>query len=74
MSLANGLSILYLLKEPTFGFVDFCYDLFGFFAFTSALIFKDFFPSTNPAVHDFFLFQVLLGVELGYLFVFFLVS
>ena len=32
MSLANSLSIFfYLLKEPAFGFVDFCYGLFCFF-------------------------------------------
>ena len=31
MSLANGLSTIYLLKEPAFGFVGFCYGLFCFF-------------------------------------------
>ena len=70
-------NFIYPLKESTFGFVDFCYGLFYlfiyFFAFTSALIFK---ISFLLLTLGFFIssFSVALGVELGYLFDFFLVS
>ena len=41
MSLANGLSILFILsKNQLFGFVNFCYVSFVSFAFISAPIFK----------------------------------
>ena len=64
MSLANGLFI-YLLKEPAFGFVEFCYSLLCFSFIYFCPNFYDFFPSTNPGV---LLFLVALGVKLGYLF------
>ena len=70
-------NFIYPLKESTFGFVDFCSGLFYlfifFFAFTSTLIFK---ISFLLLTLGFFIssFSVALGVELGYLFDFFLVS
>ena len=69
MSLADGLSI-YLLKEPAFTFVDFCYSLLCFFFTYFCPNFYAFFPSTNPGVLP--LFLVALAVKLGYL-IFFLV-
>ena len=69
MTLANGLSI-YLLKEPAFSFVDFCYSLLCFFFTYFCPNFYAFFPSTNPGVLP--LFLVALAVKLGYL-IFFLV-
>ena len=74
MSLANGLSILFILSKNQL-LVLFIFAMVSFvsFAFISALIFKisfllltlGFFTSS---------FLVALGVELGYVFDFFLVS
>ena len=47
---------IYLLKEPAFSFVDFCYSLLCFFLIYFCSNFYDFFPSTNPGVLPFFLF------------------
>ena len=71
-----------------FDFEDLCDGLESFSLQASQAIFEvevckirqvrkvseDFFPSTNPGVLHFFFFLVALGVELGYLFDFFLVS
>ena len=67
-------NFIYPFKEPAFGFVDFCYCLLCFFCIYFCPDFYDFFPSTNSGVLNFFFFLVALGVELGYLFDFFLVS
>ena len=65
MSLANGLSILFILsKNQLLALLIFAMVSFVSFVFVSALIFKISFPP----------FQVALGVEIGYLFDFFLVS
>ena len=72
MSLANGLSI-YLLKEPAFSFVDFCYGLLSFFAFISALIFF-IISFLRHWGSSFLLFLVVLAVKLDYLFNFPLIS
>ena len=57
MSLANGLSILFILsKNQLLALLIFAMVSFVSFAFISALIFKDIFPSTNPGVLHFFLF------------------
>ena len=72
MSLANDLSILFILSK-NFGFVDFCYGLFVSFAFISSLIFKisfllltlGFFTSS---------FSSCFSCRVSYLFDFFLVS
>ena len=51
MSLANGLSILFILsKNQLLALLIFAMVSFVSFAFISALILKDFFPSTNPGV------------------------
>ena len=71
MSLANGLSFIYLIKEPAFTFVDFCCSVFCLFFIYFCSNFYDFFPSTNPGVLHFFFF-VDLAVKLGYLFDFLL--
>ena len=63
---------IYLLKKPAFSFIDFCCGLLCFSFIYFCPNFYDFFPSTNPGVLRFFL--VALGVELGYLFDFSLVS
>ena len=42
--------LFYLLKEPAFSFVDFCYSLLCFFCIYFCPNFCDFFPSTNPSV------------------------
>ncbi|KAB0364590.1 hypothetical protein FD754_008746 [Muntiacus muntjak] len=56
MSLANGLSILFIFsKNQLLVFLIFAMVSLVSFAFISALIFKDFFPSTNPGVLHFFL-------------------
>ena len=47
---------MYLLKEPAFNFVHFCYSLLGFFFIYFSLNFYDFFPSTSPEVLHFFFF------------------
>ena len=54
MSLANVLSILFILRrmDTAFGFVDFCYGLFYIYFCPN---FYDFIPSTNPGVLHFFL-------------------
>ena len=56
MSLANGLSFIYLLKEPAFSFVDFCYSLLCFFFIYFCPNCFYFFPSTNPGVLHLFFF------------------
>jgi len=76
MSLAHVdefVNIIYFLKEPAFGFVDFCNGLFCFFFIYFCPNFK---ISFLVLTLGFFIssFLVALGVELGYLFVFFLVS
>ena len=63
----------YLLKEPAFSFVDFAMVSFVSFAFICALIFKISFLLPTLGF-PFLPFLVALGVELGYLFDFFLVS
>ena len=74
MSLANGLSILFILsKNQLLALLIFAVVSFVYFAFISALIFK---ISFLLLTLGFFIssFLVALGVELGYLFDFFLVS
>ena len=73
MSLANGLSILFLLsKNQLLALLIFAVVPFVF-AFISALIFKISFLLLTLG-SSFLAFLVALGVELGYLFNFFLVS
>ena len=74
MSLANGLSILFILsKNDLLALLIFAVVSFVSFAFISALIFKiSFLPL--PWGSSFLPFLVALGVELGYLFEIFLVS
>ena len=71
MSLANGLSI-YLLKEPTFSFIDFCYSLVSF-SFISALVLMISFliPTLVFFISS---FSSWFSVKLDYLFDFSLVS
>ena len=73
MSLANGLSILFILsKNQLLPLLIFAMVSFVSFAFISALIFK---ISFLLLTLGFFTFSFnTLGVELGYLFDFFLVS
>ena len=74
MSLANGLSILFILsKNQLLAFLIFAIVSFVSFAFISALIFKISFLVLTLG-SSFLPFLVALGVELGYLFDFFLVS
>jgi len=56
MSLANGLSILFIFsKNQLLALLIFAVVAFVSFSFISALSFYDFFPSTNPGVlHLFF--------------------
>ena len=70
MSLANGLPI-YLLKEPGFSFVDFCYSLLCLFFIYFCHNFLRFLSFYWPWGSSFLLFLVALGVELGYWFDFF---
>ena len=57
MSLANGLSISFIFpKNQLLALLIFAMVSFVSFVFISALIFKDFFPSTNLGVLHFFLF------------------
>ena len=74
MSLAKGLSIIYLLKESAFSFINlyYCSFLFFFIYFCSDLY--DCFPSTNFGLFFFCSFPVVLGVKLGCLVDVFLVS
>ena len=75
MSLFNDLFILFIFsKNKLLSLLIFAMVSFVSFAFISALNFYDFFLSTNSGVLHFFFFLVALGVELGYLFDFFLVS
>ena len=60
-------------QEPAFSFVDFCYSPTCLFSFISALIFMISFLLLTWG-SSFLPFLVALGVELGYLFDFFLVS
>ena len=74
MRLANGFSILFILsKNQLLALLIFAMVTFVYFAFISALIFK---ISFLLLTLGFFIssFLVALGVELGYLFEFFLVS
>ena len=73
MSQANGLSILFILsKNQLLALLIFAMISFVSFAFISALIFNIcFLPSWGSL---FLPFLVALGVELGYLFYFSLVS
>ena len=74
MSLANGLSILFILsKNQLLALLIFAVVSFVCFAFISALIFKISFLLLTLG-SSFLRFLVALGVELGYLFDFFLVS
>ena len=75
MSLANGLSILFIFskKIKLLALLNFAMVSFVSFAFISALIFViSFLLLTRGS--SFLPFLVALGVELGYLFDFFLVS
>jgi len=74
MSLANGLSILFILsKNQLLALLIFAMVSFVSFAFISDLIFK---ISFLLLTLGFFIssFLVALGVELGYVFDFFLLS
>ena len=73
MSLANGLSVLFILsKNQLLALLIFAMVSFVSFAFISVLCFKiPFLPLTLGCFISFFL--VALNVELGYLFDFFLV-
>ena len=74
MSLANGLSILFILsKNQLFVLLIFAMVSFVSFAYISALIFKISFLLLTWGF-PFLPFLVALGVELGYSFDFFLVS
>ena len=74
MSLANGLSILFILsKKQLLALLIFAMVSFVSFALISALIFKISFLLLTWG-SSFLPFLVALGVELGYLFDFFLVS
>ena len=74
MSLANGLSILFILsKNQLLTLLIFAMVSFVSFAFISALIFKISFLLLTLG-SSFLPFLVALGVQLGYLFDFFLVS
>ena len=74
MSLANGFSILFILsKNQVLALLIFAMVSFASFAFISALIFKLSFLLLTLG-SSFLPFLVALGVELGYLFDFFLVS
>ena len=74
MSLANGLSILFIFsKNQLFVLLIFAMVSFVSFAYISALIFKISFLLLTWGF-PFLPFLVALGVELGYLFDFFLVS
>ena len=71
MSLANGLSILFILsKNQLLALLIFAMVSFVSFAFISALIFVTSFLLLTRGSS----FLPFLGVELGYLFDFFLVS
>ena len=73
MSLANGLSILFILsKNQLLALLIFAMVSFVSFAFISVQIFKIYFLLTVGFPISSFL--VALGVELSYLFDFFLVS
>ena len=80
MSLANGLSILFIFsKNQLLALLIFAMVSFVSFAFISALIFKISFllltlGFSNSSGSPILPFLVALGVELGYLFNFFLVS
>ena len=54
MSLAKGLSIVYLLKETAFNFINLHYCFFHFFFIYFCLDLYDFFPSTNFGLFLFF--------------------
>ena len=72
MSLVNGLSVLFILsKNQLLALWIFAMVSFVSFAFTSALIFKISFLLLTLG-SSFLPFLVALGVELGYLFGFFL--
>ena len=74
MSLANGLSILFILsKNQLLALLIFAMVSFVSFAFISALIFKISFLLLTLS-SPFLPFLVALGVELGYLFDLFFVS
>ena len=74
MSLANGLSTLFiLLKNQLLALLIFAMVFFVSFAFISALVFKISFLLLTLG-SPFIPFLVALGVELGYLFDFFLIS
>ena len=74
MSLANGLSILFILsKNQLLALLIFAMVSFVSFAFISALIFKISVLLLTLGF-PFLPFLVALGVESGYLFDFFLVS
>ena len=75
MSLANGLSILFILsKNQLLVLLIFAMVSFVSFAFIFALSFKISFLLLTLGFFKFLPFLVALGVELGYLFDFFLVS
>ena len=74
MSLANGLSILFiLLKNQLLALLIFAMVSFVSFAFISAQFLR-FLSFCSPWGSSFLFFLVALGVELGYLFDFSLVS
>ena len=74
MYLANGLSILFIFsKNQPLALLIFAMVSFFSFAFISALIFKISFLLPTLGC-PFLPFLVALGVKLGYLFDFFLVS
>ena len=64
---------VYLFKESAFSFVDFCYSLFCFFFIYFCPNFMTF-SFYKPQGSSFLLFLVALGIKLGYLFDFSLVS
>ena len=75
MSLANGLSILFIFsKKQLLALLTFAMVYLVSFAFISALIFKISFLLLTLGFSSFLPSLVALGVELGYLFDFFLVS
>ena len=75
MNLANGLSILFIFsKNQLLVLLIFAIVSFVSFSFISALIFMIFFSFYSPWGSSFLLFLVALGVPLGYLFDFSLVS
>ena len=72
MSLANGLSILFILSKNQL--LDLLIFNLLFILHLFLPQFLDLFPSINPGGSSFLPFLVALGVELGYLVDLFLVS